>query len=439
MLAALVLLMLPRLALAGQRPAAPNPAIALAARYSTIVRAYQRGDAAAPERLRAWSIDDARTAAQRFGGIALSLEQQFADLAALDEKAHASGVTGPKYDEQRTLIVSRIQVAYDGLTTGNVAGSTEFRLPDVSPETVETVRRILANGDWKPGLPPPVVSLLRAAAGLHTAVAVDAWGRGAVVEMANHLECATAYFGDLLAPLDPAYVQLWCRTAATLLASSERQGLALREINRCGAWVPVDAQLLLARGSTHDSAEVALRGQPSGATLPDWPGGKPDAAREIAQARADYLAALAANPDLAEARIRLARLQLSAGDRDAAASTIEAVDAKSLPGIAGYWAWLVSGAVAEAQGLPGAAEARYRAALAAYPQAQSAAIALSHVLARRDRGAAVSVLRSHLGPTSHRTFTSDPWWMYRMGQAWRVPEWADQIARRSQQPRSHQR
>jgi tetratricopeptide (TPR) repeat protein len=278
-----------------------------------------------------------------------------------------------------------------------------------------------------------LASQLRAAVGLHTAIAADAWRDGASDRLAAHVEFANAYIPDLLAVFDPGYAADWCRIAGTLLTSSQQQALALRQIDRCLAWFQQDPGLDLARGSARESAAQALEALPPGAMLAYWPELHPVAATERARAAADYERAVALDPGLDEAWIRLGHLRLVSGDLEAASDALGRAAATPPASVPGYWRALVLGAVAEAQKRPDEAAARYRAALDAYPKGQAAAVALSHVMAENlgDRAGAAQILREHLAASPARVFASDPWWLYNMGQAWRVSGWLEDLARRS--------
>jgi len=102
---------------------------------------------------------------------------------------------------------------------------------------------------------------------------------------------------------------------------------------------------------------------------------------------------------------------------------------EELPSVLHYWASLIGGAIDEALARYANAGKRYESALTLFPHSQAASIALSRVriehLDEHERGAAD--LRLHIRPSISRTFDSDPWWFYRLGQAWRANDWLKEL------------
>ncbi|MGE5244236.1 MAG: tetratricopeptide repeat protein [Betaproteobacteria bacterium] len=415
--------------------ASDDPIPSLTKRYSELVRQYGNGNAAdAVNALASWTAEDLQRAVQRFAGIVAALKQLFVELAKLDAEPRAASDLD-RYRRRRAALTEQIERAYDAVYAGAVAA------PHPSP--VRGARGGAGSAgarewqDWQRGLPTPIVAQLRAAVGLHTAVAAAAWRDGAAGLLAINLRFADVYLPDLLVPLDPGFAGAWCRAAGVLLTSSQQQGLALAQFDRCLAWLPRDPWLVLGRGSARESAARSMASLPPGATLANWPDRQPVVANEEARAAADYERAVALDPGLEEAWIRLARLRLTKGDPQSAARDLARVESASLAPVPAYWRSLLLGALAEAERKPEEAAGDYRAALQAYPNGQSAAVALSHVMAESlgDRAGAAQLLREHLTGSPTRNFSSDPWWLYDMGQAWRVSDWLEDIARRS---RSHE-
>ncbi len=153
----------------------------------------------------------------------------------------------------------------------------------------------------------------------------------------------------VLVPSEPDYGRLWYRIGGTLLTASDRQGAALEHFNECLEWFPDDAWLLLGRGSNSETLARLLERPPPDSRLVGWQERPRDAPRRL-----DHAAALLAP-------LRAARLSR----------------------VLEYWASLVAGAVEEERGDPEAAADHYRNAMRVYPDAQSAAIALSRVLIER--------------------------------------------------------
>jgi Flp pilus assembly protein TadD len=93
-----------------------------------------------------------------------------------------------------------------------------------------------------------------------------------------------------------------------------------------------------------------------------------------------------------------------------------------------YYAQMFLGAAEEALAHPDAARAAYQRAAALFPRAQSPALALSALYARRsDRGAA----RTAIGPVFdlpvHAEDRDDPWWHYRTVQGRNADDLLDRL------------
>lgn len=135
------------------------------------------------------------------------------------------------------------------------------------------------------------------------------------------------------------------------------------------------------------------------------------AATTLVFAVEDYERALRKDATLVEARLRLGRIRSlqRRPDADAALSAV-ALDAPRPT--TRYLAHLFLGSSAERQGQLEAAQRHYEAALALEPRAQTACIAISHVLhlrAELDRATTVAL------ECVAAAGSDDPWWSYRVG------------------------
>src|SRR5258705_2940316 len=101
-------------------------------------------------------------------------------------------------------------------------------------------------------------------------------------------------------------------------------------------------------------------------------------AGDLKEAESAYRKALAAQPDLVEARLRLGRVLTLRGDFDGALRELAALRSIEDGGFR-YLAHLFSGDALERCGRSPAAEQRYIAAFAALPEGQSARLALAHL------------------------------------------------------------
>jgi hypothetical protein len=131
-------------------------------------------------------------------------------------------------------------------------------------------------------------------------------------------------------------------------------------------------------------------------------------------ARRTFEAALAAEPELHEAWLRLGRVQLRLGKLEAARGCFEAVLQKGAEDRLSYLAHLFLGRIHEDEGRIAEAEKQYSAALLLKPGSQPAAVALSH--ARQllgDADGARDVLQRFL-VYAHRRAELDPYIDYLM-------------------------
>jgi tetratricopeptide (TPR) repeat protein len=193
-------------------------------------------------------------------------------------------------------------------------------------------------------------------------------------------------------------------------------------------WFPKDAPLLLARGTSEEVAELfAVDPTPS----PSVPRAFQQRATDAVQRRATLERAqkaleqaLAAAPDLHEARLRLGRVRWRLGRGEEGRVPLEALLVQSTDGVLRYLGHLFLGRIHEDGGRLDEAEVQYRAALGVDPRSQVAAVALSHLLQLAgDRPASREVLASALRWAPRR----DAFWSYHMGQAHRAAELFDEL------------
>jgi tetratricopeptide (TPR) repeat protein len=121
--------------------------------------------------------------------------------------------------------------------------------------------------------------------------------------------------------------------------------------------------------------------------------------------------AIQVDPSYAEARVRLARLLDERGRHDEAAAEIgRALATNPAPAVA-FYAHLVAGRIDQARGQARRSLEHYTAAVALYPDAQSALLGASQAAAMTSDVAAAMSFVQHLGPRSQQ-FDADPWRLY---------------------------
>jgi tetratricopeptide (TPR) repeat protein len=128
------------------------------------------------------------------------------------------------------------------------------------------------------------------------------------------------------------------------------------------------------------------------------------------------LDALALDPGLHEARLRLGRLLLVRGGLIEAEPVLEAVERVSADERQRYLARLFLGRLAERRRRPDDAARFYARALEGWPDSQAARLALAHALETQHGPAAARPLVSATLSASRRLDRADdPWWLYPYG------------------------
>jgi tetratricopeptide (TPR) repeat protein len=177
--------------------------------------------------------------------------------------------------------------------------------------------------------------------------------------------------------------------------------------------LPGDAELLLARGSARE--ELATIGRPVAAGMVDsLDAVATDAAarREwFEKARQDLAAALAIDPGLEPARLRLARVLWRLGDPENARRHLEAALSSPGPVDHTYLAHLFLGRIHQDAGRLEPAMSEYRLAEALHPAAASASTALSSALFLAGKPDAAREALQGMGVAGGRP-ERDPFWDY---------------------------
>ncbi|MET0553801.1 MAG: tetratricopeptide repeat protein [Vicinamibacteria bacterium] len=191
-------------------------------------------------------------------------------------------------------------------------------------------------------------------------------------------------------------------------------------------WFPRDAELSLVRGL---GAEASVRFR----RADDLAGPQPATAthdraqvvRDLEEAHAAYAAALAASPDLLEARAGLGRTLWRQGKLDAARDELARVarDARDPEGL--YLAQLFLARVHDDASRPAEAEQAYRDALTAFPAGQAAAFGLAELRARGgDDGGSRAAVEQALATGEH---VRDPYTFHHLGPAGRAQQLMDAL------------
>jgi tetratricopeptide (TPR) repeat protein len=142
----------------------------------------------------------------------------------------------------------------------------------------------------------------------------------------------------------------------------------------------------------------------------------------LQDAESAYRRALAGQPDLVEARVRLGRVLTLRGAIDESLRVLGAIgageDAESR-----YLARLFEGEALERSGKVAEAEQRYFAAFAAVPRAQSARLALARLRHLNGQRAEATATVRATAEDRGAADDTDPWFWYTRGLLWRAPEY----------------
>ena len=196
---------------------------------------------------------------------------------------------------------------------------------------------------------------------------------------------------------------------------------------------PLDAELLAVRGSVRE--ELAPIGWPRATAIlePVDPAAADASARRewFEKARRDLADALAVDPGLGLARLRLARVLWRLGEPEPARRHLEAALSSPGPVDHVYLAHLFLGRLDQDAGRLEQAASEYRMAAALHPTTLSAGTALSNALfAAGDSDGARRTLRQGLAGAGHRP-ERDPLWDYLVLNAAGLEEVHDALRRES--------
>jgi tetratricopeptide (TPR) repeat protein len=201
--------------------------------------------------------------------------------------------------------------------------------------------------------------------------------------------------------------------AIALLLINGRSDHARQYLDDAIRRLPNDAPLLATSGMVKETdADTLADTTPANATtyFGRLRGVRDD---DLHKARTLYERALAADPTLVEARVRLARVMTLEHDDARAAALLDQALASQPPPRWKYMALLLLGGVRERAGRAADAIRLYTAALEAWPDGQSAYISMGHAMfAAGSREEAGEVLEKMFARGLAPTGGADPWWDY---------------------------
>ncbi|HSL24135.1 MAG TPA: tetratricopeptide repeat protein [Vicinamibacterales bacterium] len=212
-------------------------------------------------------------------------------------------------------------------------------------------------------------------------------------------------------PREDGFVRRWYRAVAGYQLKRLWLGIVPAHLEQALRLFPDDADLLFLKGGLHETF-ASSRCQPIRRRQPVTFG---SAREEHERAARAFSRALASNPDLIEARVRLGRVLGQLGRHEEAARELRAAAPVVEDPLLQYYAALFLGAEEAALGRTDAARASFERGASLFPTAQSARLALSALALRSgDDAGALRALREAAALPSDR---DDPWWTYHVAYA----------------------
>jgi len=224
-------------------------------------------------------------------------------------------------------------------------------------------------------------------------------------------------------PARDAFVGHWYRTIGAYFARERRFSDAMIHFDRARELVPDDAGVLYGEaclqetlGAPRIQDYVRVTTLPNGLSIL----GVSSPQTHFRRAEALLRKALETDPRLVAARLRLGRVLSRLERPDEALTHLRAAIARATDPETTYYGHLFAGDAAQALGDADAARRHYENAVAVFPHAQAARLALGAVLrANGDRTAALAAIEGMLR-TPARGPDEDPWWEYYDGDAAQV-------------------
>ena len=191
-----------------------------------------------------------------------------------------------------------------------------------------------------------------------------------------------------------------------------------------GLFKPDIALLFIPRGVQRSPATARLHLAYAVVSEQQWLRGVATAAQE-SEIASRYEEAMKFPETATEARVRLARYLHGLGQADRALAVLEGVTTPPADLEMRYLANLIKGQVLRAAGRPDDAAAAFRAALTAWPGAQSAQVALMTLLVNQGNREESTALAEAVQTAPSDQY--DPWWMYWLGDYRAYPAIMDKL------------
>ncbi len=203
----------------------------------------------------------------------------------------------------------------------------------------------------------------------------------------------------------------WWRAVAALLGSRKEMMSAPLFLERAVRIFPHDADILLMAGGVHELIASPVVQDGTSEVARDIRDAHGNEGGNLSKAERYYRDALAADPRLDEARVRLARVLVLRGRHEMALQALDGrIEAIAVPETR-YFGYLVLGQAHEGLQHLETARAAYRQAIDLFPGAQSATLAIARLEHRRgDKAASVGALGRLFDRSAGDR--GDPWTQY---------------------------
>jgi tetratricopeptide (TPR) repeat protein len=209
-------------------------------------------------------------------------------------------------------------------------------------------------------------------------------------------------------------VRKWYLLVAAWLQTDRRLADLTAHLQRASALFPADATVRFMTGCLHEAfASTPVQNVIDSAPVPRNSFSIRSYSEELSLAESGFGRALSAQPDLAEARLRRARILALQGKHGEAALELRLIVASLADDRLLYYAYLFLGAEEEALGHREAARSAYQQASALFPRAQSPFLALCHLAwTSGETDAAIGNVQRLLDLQGDEIVRTDPWWTY---------------------------
>jgi tetratricopeptide (TPR) repeat protein len=225
-------------------------------------------------------------------------------------------------------------------------------------------------------------------------------------------------------------VRQWYLAAAADMQHRRQWGNAEDHLSRARRIFRSDASFLFYSGAVHEfyagpSAQNSALVAPPGSNM-DF--GSRDS--ELGRSRGFYREAVVADPDFAEARLRLGRVTGLILDHSQAVAELQKAAAVLVDPQLRYYAALFLGQEQVTLGHYDAAQEQFQAATVLYPTAQSPRLALNHLLRWSVHFPETFAETAQILMLPSRSLERmDPWWVYDISQARNADELVAEMRR----------